>query len=122
MSRALADHTGRPVRLGPLIGQGGEGAVFQVEGDATLVAKVYSKPPDPATGDKLRALVRLARPELLRVAALPTGTLHENGTLCGLLMPLVPLARFRPVHFLYSPAHRKTAFPLANWRFLMHTA
>lgn len=123
--QALVDQTGKAVRLGKEIGRGGEGEVYLVETDPTLVAKVYTKRPDAATEQKVRELVRLVKPDLLRVAALPTATLHEGAAsnpVRGVLMPLVPLSSFRPVHYLYSPAQRRSAFPAADWSFLMHTA
>ncbi|HJT76550.1 MAG TPA: hypothetical protein VJ739_05045, partial [Gemmataceae bacterium] len=60
--------------------------------------------------------------ELCRFAAWPTATLHDGpgGLLCGFLMPR--FAGARPLHTLYSPAHRRTAFPFADWAFLIHTA
>jgi DNA-binding helix-hairpin-helix protein with protein kinase domain len=87
-----------------------------------LVAKLYHRPPVPLKAEKLRAMVATATPELLRVAAWPTATLHErpNGPMVGLLMPKV--SGHQEAHTLYSPAHRKHVFPEADWRFLIRTA
>ncbi len=120
----LFDHLGRPFRLGPQLpdGKGGEGTVFEVVTSPDLVAKIYHKPPSPQTAAKLRAMVRLAREELTRVAAWPTATLHERpgGPVVGLAMRRI--IDSKEIHTLYSPAHRKTAFPQADWRFLVVTA
>ncbi len=114
----LFDHRSNPIRLGPQLGKGGEGTVYEVAGVPDLVAKVYHTPPNPRTSAKLQAMVALARPELTKVAAWPTALLHkgQGGDVAGLLMPKV--RGFSEAHALYSPAHRKTAFPQADWRFL----
>src|SRR5262249_25949672 len=91
---------------------------------AASVAKVYHKPPEPRREQKLRAMAALAQtqPDLLKVAAWPTTTLHSSprGPVVGVLMPRV--AGHKEVHTLYSPAHRKKEFPAADWEFLIHTA
>jgi DNA-binding helix-hairpin-helix protein with protein kinase domain len=119
---SLLDHLGRPVRLGQRLGTGGEGAVFEVTTAPDLVAKLYHKPPGSQTMAKLRAMVGLTRGELVRVAAWPTATLHERpgGPTVGLLMRR--LRDFKELHTLYSPAHRKTTFREADWRFLVTAA
>lgn len=56
------------------------------------------------------------------MAAWPTATLHERpeGPIVGLLMRQIK--DYKEIHTLYSPAHRKTTFPQADWRFLLTTA
>ena len=85
------DNLNRRVELGSQLGVGGEGAVFEVVGQPSSVAKVYLKRPDAGKEAKLRAMPSLARPELLTVAAWPTATLHQapQGPLAGVLMPRV---------------------------------
>jgi DNA-binding helix-hairpin-helix protein with protein kinase domain len=121
-ARQLWDHQGRPIDLGPLLASGGEGAVHTVAGDPGLLAKVYHRPPDPDRGEKLRWMTAHAAAEVSRFAAWPAATLHdgEGGPLVGFLMPR--FAGYRAIHTLYSPAHRRTAFPTADWAFLIHTA
>ncbi len=119
---SLVNQHGKPVQLGPEIGRGGEGTVYQVQDDVNCVAKVYNQPANRAIEAKLTALVNLASPELLRVAALPTSLLYENNRCVGLLMPLVSLANFHPIHNLYSPAQRRKSFPTATWENLFRTA
>jgi DNA-binding helix-hairpin-helix protein with protein kinase domain len=121
-TRKLYDHQGRPVELGPLLAAGGEGAVHLVPADAASVAKIYHKTPAGEQVEKLRQMTALAAPELCQFAAWPTGTLHDaaDGPVVGFLMPR--FTGFRPIHTLYSPAHRRAAFPQADWAFLIHTA
>ncbi len=119
----LFDHVGRPIRLGQKLGTGGEGTVFEIATASERVAKIYHKLPLPArTAAKLRAMVDLARGEITQVAAWPIATLHERpgGPTVGLVMRRIK--DFKEIHTLYSPAHRKIAFPKADWKFLIGTA
>ena len=118
----VADAAGRPVKLGRIIGQGGEGAVYEVESDAALVAKVYHKPLSGDRADKIRAMGSLGNDVLARLTAWPAGLLTERaaGRPIGLLMPKV-LNR-KDIHQLYSPKSRRSEFLRADWRFLVRAA
>lgn len=115
------DSQGRRVGLGETIGTGGEGAVFHLAHDPERVAKLYHEAVSSSKAAKLPAMVGGATPELLAVAAWPTGTLHDQrGSVIGLTMPKVQ--GHREIHHLYSPAQRKTDFPRADWSFMVATA
>jgi DNA-binding helix-hairpin-helix protein with protein kinase domain len=117
----LYDSRGQPVDLAARLASGGEGAIYSLPGSGGLVAKVYHKP-SPERAEKLSAMVRDASEDLVKVAAWPTGTLHESryGPVAGFVMPKV--AGCEEVHKLYGPAHRRSAFPGADWAFLVHAA
>jgi hypothetical protein len=85
------------------------------------VAKIYHQSVRPEKAEKLKAMARLATPDLLKFTAWPTAILHDtpNGSVAGFVMPR---AVGQEVHALYSPAHRKQSFPQADWAFLVHTA
>ena len=120
MVQAL-DTAGRPVRLGREIGRGGEGTVYELEGRADRVAKLYFKQPDANHAAKLAAMAGAAEERLLRVAAWPTETLRSpTGAVIGFVMPRV--VGHKPVFQLYGPKLRLQAFPKADWAFLIHTA
>ena len=54
----MIDSEGRSIQIGKVIGKGGEGAVHEIVGDATLVAKLYHQTPLPAEQiAKLEAMV-----------------------------------------------------------------
>ena len=108
--------------LGESIGRGGEAEVFAVQAVPGSVAKVYHKVPEHTKGEKLAVMAAIAAPDLLRVAAWPTGTLHvrPGGEVTGLMMPRVE--RHRELHALYSPAQRRQTFPHRDWEFLLHVA
>jgi DNA-binding helix-hairpin-helix protein with protein kinase domain len=118
----LHDPQGRRLDLGVPLASGGEGFIYPVEQDAGTLAKVYHQPPDAHKVEKLRYMVGAATPELCRFAAWPTATLHDTpgGPLVGFLMP--HFRNYSPIHMLYSPAHRRTHFPSADWAFLIHAA
>lgn len=117
----LLDARGNPVALGKELGRGGEGAVFDVVGQPDAVAKVYLKPPSSQHAAKLSAMAGMATAPLLKIAAWPTGTLHDpSGAVAGFTMPKV--GGHEPVFKLYGPKLRLQEFPTADWRFLIHAA
>jgi DNA-binding helix-hairpin-helix protein with protein kinase domain len=109
------------VTLAEEIGSGGEGAVYSVADAPELVAKIYFEPPEAAKVAKLSAMVRLAPPELLRIAAWPGDLLRdETDAVRGFLMQRV--SSREDAHQLYSPKSRRRAFPDADFRFIVHAA
>lgn len=117
------DSSGRKLQLGQLLGRGGEGAVYELAGPTPpRVAKLYHAPPATAKVDKVRAMIASAHPSMLTVAAWPLDTIHAapNGPVTGLVMPKV--TGYGEIHLLYSPAHRRSDFPRADWGHLVHAA
>jgi DNA-binding helix-hairpin-helix protein with protein kinase domain len=115
------DARGKPVPLGGELGRGGEGAVYDLPGQAGGAAKIYLKTPDRAKAEKVAAMVGMATPRLTALSAWPTATLHGAGReLAGFVMP--KLAGHRPVFQVYGPKLRLRQFPKADWRFLVHAA
>src|SRR5580658_550809 len=120
---ALFDDQGKRVRLGAELGRGGEAAVYSVEGEPELVAKIYHQLPGAEKTEKLSQMVKLQSGPLLAFSAWPVGTLFiaRNRSIAGFLMKNV--SRFKDIHLLYNPKSRTREFPAkANWRFLIHTA
>lgn len=120
---ALFDDQGRRVGLGAELGRGGEAAVYSVEGQPELVAKIYHQPPSAEKTEKLAQMVRLQSERLLALSAWPVGALFiaRNRSMAGFVMKNV--SRFKDIHLLYNPKSRTREFPpKANWRFLIHTA
>ncbi len=102
------------------IGRGGEGTVFFVPHDLTLVAKIYHTSVDVEKAEKLRWMAANKNDGLLKIAAWIIDTLHdENGEIVGFLMPNV---KAKEIHELYSLKSRRVHFPEATWQFLIHTA
>ncbi len=118
----LYSGAGHPVELGKALGRGGEGAVHEIVGRPGFVAKIYHQAVDADKALKLEAMARQAHPSLLEIAAWPVDVLraHPTGSMRGFVMPKV--SGYQEIHSLYGPAHRKRAFPQADWSFLIHAA
>ncbi len=115
------------VRLGRELGRGGEGKVYEVEGQQDRVAKIYSSALDPSKSlrkaSKLVVMAELAQanPLLRKAAAWPIDVLIDSkGVRRGFIMPRVNARG--AIHELYNPKSRKETFPKADFRFLVHVA
>lgn len=113
---------GQAFTLGSVLGRGGEGAVHEIPHRPGFVAKVYHQATSPEKALKLEHMARQAHPSLLEIAAWPVDVLRLQPTapLQGFIMARVN--GYREIHSLYGPAHRKKAFPRADWAFLAHAA
>ena len=119
----LVDSTGRTIQLGHLVGKGGEGNVYDVDGEPSLVAKVYHN--TPLTEDqfcKLDLMVARRTAQLCKVAAWPEEILRRapGNEPCGLLMP--KLGKSRQLHELYGTTNRRLHFPEVRWHHLLLAA
>src|SRR5688500_18617981 len=120
--RDLRLSDGREVRLGRTLGQGGEGAVHEVQGSTDLVAKTYHNPSNGKKQTKLRLMSTVNSRALIGVAAWPGATLHARprGAVVGVLMHRI--RDNRTVHDLYNPASRRKRFAAADLKFLIHAS
>jgi DNA-binding helix-hairpin-helix protein with protein kinase domain len=117
----VVEADGRRVRLGARLGQGGEGAVYELEGRAGVVAKIFHEPLPAARAEKIRAVVASRTPALEKLTAWPIELLSlPGGQPIGVKMPRV--VGHRDIHQLYSPKSRRIAFPRADWRFLVRVS
>lgn len=118
----IFDSKGQPVITGVVLGRGGEGQVFAVEGHDDQVAKIYDKLPNHLQRNKLAAMAKLATPLLTAVAAWPLDTLHTkpDRAIVGFLMPRID--DFNALHQLYGPGERQRVFPGSDWSTLVKTA
>jgi serine/threonine protein kinase len=122
----LLDERRRPVRLGHTIGQGGEAAVYQVEGRPELLAKIFVPGPRPNYEDKLAWMI--AHPpenptQALNHASLawPLEMLYgEDRTLKGYLMPYIRQAV--PALIAFNPRRRARVMPAFDRRYLFRAA
>jgi DNA-binding helix-hairpin-helix protein with protein kinase domain len=116
------DSSGNKLTLGHCLGSGGEGAVYDVPARAGEVVKLYRLSPSEDKAAKLRVMARLATPSLLGIAAWPKDVAYgrPGKSPVGFFMPKV--VTHQEIHKLYGPAHRKVAFPKADWSFLVHVA
>jgi DNA-binding helix-hairpin-helix protein with protein kinase domain len=119
----LLDSVSRPVPLGQQFGRGGEGAVYEVDGQPSLLAKVYHKRPLPEEQvAKIQAMVSCWSSALETIAAWPKSMLFDPVTRkpCGLLMTKMEGAR--QLHELYGTTNRRKNFPEAGWHHMVLAA
>ena len=89
----FVDASGQPVTPGPLLGRGGEGSVYALQGArAGHVAKIYHAPLPAEKQEKLALMARTATTGLLKITTWPVDTLHpaRGGPVQGILMPRTP--------------------------------
>src|SRR5258708_10804648 len=112
----------RPLVLDQEIGKGGEGSVWAIAGDTSVVAKFYHKGLEAEKARKIEVMCRLKSDSLLKISAWPITTLKAkpSGTPDGLLMPRV--SGHQEAHLLYTPKSRRTAFPEAQFPFIVHAS
>lgn len=115
------DSQNEPHVLGEQLGRGGEGTVFSLVEDFSVVAKIYHEPIDEEKAEKLRWMAENKDEKLSKVAAWVIDVLHDepDGKVVGFLMPNI---RAKEIHELYSLKSRRVYFPDATWHFLVHTA
>lgn len=120
---AIVDESGNTVHLGAqLTTPGGEGSIYEIPSDPSLVAKVYHNPPHPQKSVKLEHLCRASNPALASVAAWPRTLIYavnDRRNIRGFLMSRI---NGKEIHRLYGPRERQLEFPSAAWDFLIHVA
>lgn len=119
----LLDSISRPVPIGAQIGRGGEGSVYEVPNEPTLVAKIYHKRPLPEEHvAKLQAMVSCWSSPLETIAAWPRTILYDPSSRkpCGILM--IRMDEARALHELYGTANRRRYFPDVGWHHMVLAA
>ena len=109
-------------RLAQEIGKGGQGSVWSLDEQPTLVAKFYHEVLTQKDVTKLSAMCRLKSDTLNSIAAWPLTLLKESKTTNpqGLLMRRI--AGYKSAHQLYGIKSRLRVFPEAQFPFLLHVA
>jgi serine/threonine protein kinase len=120
------DSRHKPVRLGDLVGQGGEASVYKVEGRSELLAKVFEPAPRANYEAKLSWMIAnapenptrsLSHPSL----AWPSELLYaSNRRLAGYLMPHIRHAV--PALEVFNPRRRAAVLPNFDPRYLYRAA
>lgn len=111
----------RPLRLERLIGKGGEGEVYSINGDPNHAVKIYTTADRLIRHEKVAAMVRSDLAKRSTLAAFPEAVVQfKDGSFAGFVMRLVE--GHKPLHELYAPGPRKNHFPQADYRFLARSA
>ena len=120
-SRQLHTLNGRSIILANELGKGGEGTVYEVQGDAAIAVKIYRPDKAGERRQKIEAIVAAQWHKNISCVAFPIDVLFGSaGQFLGFTM--LRIAGNKPIHALYSPTSRKTSFPKANFPFLIRTA
>ncbi|NLH80297.1 MAG: protein kinase domain-containing protein [Phyllobacteriaceae bacterium] len=113
--------SGRTIRTAGILGKGGEGTIFQLEGEADLAAKIYTDGKHLDREKKIKGMVSQELHKRSKLVAFPVDTLmSDTGGFVGFLMRRI--VGGKPTHELYAPGSRKLEFPQADFRFLALTA
>src|SRR6266496_1619691 len=119
--RHVRTAAGKQVVIGKELGKGGEGTVYQLEGDQKIAVKLYHQGQAAERRDKVTAMVSARWHSTTPYVAFPIDLLiNPTGNFVGFTMRRV--GHQRPIHNLYSPTSRRTTFPKADFRFLLRTA
>jgi DNA-binding helix-hairpin-helix protein with protein kinase domain len=121
--KTLFDAISQSIPLGDELGRGGEGSVYEVDGNPALVVKVYHKAPlDDDQVAKLRSMSAIWSAKLEAISAWPRSILFDpiDRKPCGLLMSKMEGAR--PLHELYGTTARRRHFPDVGWHHLVLAA
>lgn len=120
MTGQCRGQSGEVYVLGPALGQGGEGTVYEINNHPSKVVKLYNQPSTDRTG-KLRYMVSLAGTAVQNYAAWPVDLITDSaGQATGFVMK--KLAGAVPLHKLFSPIDRKRIFPDKGYNFLVHVS
>jgi DNA-binding helix-hairpin-helix protein with protein kinase domain len=116
----LVTTSGLRLRLGHRLGKGGEGEIFQIEGDRPFAAKLYVDGKAAERRDKVNAMVADKLYERAPFVAFPIEAVTSKGTFVGFTMRQA--VGVKPLHQLCTPSDRKAEFPSVNFRFLVRVA
>ncbi|MDY6940778.1 MAG: GUN4 domain-containing protein [Cyanobacteriota bacterium] len=119
---ALRLSNGKPVTLSTELGGGGEGKIYAVLGEPSLVAKVYHLDKQTAAqGKKLLAMYANPPDDSFSIAW-PVDLLQSSrgDRIIGFLMRKV--TQSLPLHTIYNPKTRRDRVPFFNYFYLHRTA
>src|SRR5437016_5328013 len=108
--KGIRTSNGQPVALGPELGRGGEGIVYQVEGHTNFAAKLYHRNSADDRREKISLMVQSKWHNAAANVAFPIDALLDSsGKFIGFTIRRI--GGHKPIHSLYSPTSRKTDFP-----------
>ncbi len=112
---------GRPLKLAKRIGKGGEGEIYSLLDNVSVVVKYYTVSDPESRLNKIMAMINAGLSSQSPLVAFPISIVKNNqGRFAGFTMSKVEA--HQPLHELYSPAARKATFPSADYRFLVRVA
>ena len=122
------DIKGNEIRIGKELGHGGEASVFAIEGNDSIVAKIYndSHPIDAQKLEKLEKMCALFNGDISEYYAWPQKIIYSNNRAVGFLMENIntPNKSSKYLKFIkyYQWKDRRKLFPNAEYKFVVHSA
>lgn len=116
--------TGERITLRTTGKAGGEGEIYQVAEEPSLLAKIYH--PDQRSPDRAAKLAAMLNDPPLDpleppiTIAWPVDAVVVDGAIVGFLMPKAP--ETRPLHEVYTPKMRRRELPGLTYRYLVRMA
>jgi DNA-binding helix-hairpin-helix protein with protein kinase domain len=112
---------GQTFHLAKQLGQGGEGAIYEIQEQTDVAAKLYWPTKAESRREKVSAMALAQWYKTNSFVAFPIAILlSPAGAFLGFVMRKVGAGK--PVHLLFCPTSRKIEFPAADYRFLVRTA
>ena len=112
---------GQVIRPAGILGRGGEGIVYSVDGDPDIAIKIYTDGKRKERQPKIASMVANQLYRSSNLVAFPIDLLFDDaGEFAGFTMQKAD--GVKPLHELYAPGSRRIEFPLAEFRFLARTA
>lgn len=111
----------KPLRLSSRVGKGGEGEVYALDGLNDQVVKFYTVQDTKSREAKILKMIADGLSKATPLIAFPIAIIRNKaGAFAGFTM--MKIGGHQPLHELYAPGVRKTAFPRADYRFLVRAA
>jgi DNA-binding helix-hairpin-helix protein with protein kinase domain len=117
---AFVTSSGRRLAPASILGKGAEGTIYNVQGDGAIAVKIYTDGNGLGRLPKLSAMIADRLHQRTPFVAFPIETVTANGNFAGFTMRKV--ASSRPLFQLCITSDRKSEFPDANFRFMVHVA
>jgi DNA-binding helix-hairpin-helix protein with protein kinase domain len=113
--------SGQIFHLTKQIGQGGEGAIYEIREQTDVALKLYWPTKAESRRDKISAMASAQWYKTNSFVAFPIDILFSPaGAFLGFIMRKI--GGSKPVHLLFSPTSRKIEFVFADYRFLVRAA
>jgi DNA-binding helix-hairpin-helix protein with protein kinase domain len=120
---ALFDVAGQPLYLGPKVGSGGEGAIYELSDRSDVVVKLYHKSLDPEKSAKIATMAKFGNERLLKLTAWPIEPIRVGsgaGPIVGFTMSKI--TGHKQAFSVYSPKLRLQESQNVSWQFLIRCA
>ena len=110
---------GQTIFLDKKLGEGGEGEIYSILNDRSLVAKIYKEKISIKKEYKLRQMLKISTKQIDRYTAWPIDLLYDphNKSLCGIIMKNI--SRYVALHEVYNIRYRLENIPHYSWEDLI---